>query len=233
MEAQPTAGGGVTTLLLDCLGTLVRLDAPGDHLRTALEVRLGVDVGAQDAAAAMRAEIAFYRPRMHAARDAETLARLRRACAGVVRAALPALGDAPIELVQAALLDALRFEAFDDAAPALRRWRAAGLRLVVVSNWDASLPEVLEGTGLLRLVDGWVASAVVGAAKPDPLPVRRGLELAGARPQEAWLVGDTPEADVGAARAAGVVPVLVDRTGDGHVPDRTVRVVDSLSALPF
>ena len=41
------------------------------------------------------------------------------------------------------------------------------MRLVVVSNWDVSLHERLAETGLAPLVDGAVASAEVGAAKPD------------------------------------------------------------------
>ncbi len=198
----------------------------------ALRERLGVHVTPAAADAAMRAEIAFYRPRMHTASDAGSLARLRRACAGVVRAALPALAGVAEEAVLDALLAALRFRAFPDAAPALRRWRAAGLRLVVVSNWDASLPEVLERTGLAPLVDGWVASAVVGAAKPDPRPVRAGLRLAGVAAGEAWLVGDTPAADVAGARAAGVRPVLIDRTGSAAGADAVTSLDDVLPSLP-
>ena len=55
-----------------------------------------------------------------------------------------------------------------------------GIRLVVVSNWDVSLHERLAETGLAPLLDGAVASAELGAAKPDPAIFARGLELAGA-----------------------------------------------------
>ena len=51
---------------------------------------------------------------------------------------------------------------------------------MVVSNWDVSLHERLAETGLAPLVDGAVASAELGAAKPDPAIFARGLELAGA-----------------------------------------------------
>ena len=43
----------------------------------------------------------------------------------------------------AALLAALRFAAYPDAAAALTAARARGARVIVVSNWDASLPRVL------------------------------------------------------------------------------------------
>ena len=36
-------------------------------------------------------------------------------------------------------MGSLRFEPFDDVAPALTQLRNRGLKLVVVSNWDASL----------------------------------------------------------------------------------------------
>ena len=55
-------------------------------------------------------------------------------------------------------------------AGARRAGARAGLRLVVVSNWDVSLHEVLARTGLTPLLDGAVTSAEVGAAKPDPAP---------------------------------------------------------------
>src|SRR4051794_5873307 len=206
MAGQPTP----RALLLDCLGTLLRLDPPAPRLRAALLARTGLDIAPPAAEAAMRAEIAYYRAHLHEAVDRPALDDLRDRCSEVVRAALPALAPVPAATVRAALLEALRFEPFPDVVPALGALRAAGVRLVVVSNWDVSLHEVLARTGLDVLLDGAVASAEVGAAKPDPRPVLRGLEVAGAAPAEAWLVGDTPEADVEGARAAGVEPVLVD-----------------------
>ena len=50
--------------------------------------------------------------------------------------------------VAGALLAALRFRAFPEAPAVLRALRARGARLVVVSNWDVSLHDVLERTGL-------------------------------------------------------------------------------------
>jgi putative hydrolase of the HAD superfamily len=224
MAAQPTP----RAVLLDCLGTLVRLEPPAPRLRAGLRAHAGVEVDEAAADAAMRAEIAFYRAHMDEAVDAAALSDLRDRCARVVREAL-GLRGVPHPAVRAALLEALKFTPFDDVPGALAALRARGVRLVVVSNWDVSLHEVLARTGLAGLVDGAVSSAEVGAAKPDPAPVRRGLELAGVGPRDAWLVGDTPDADVRAAQAAGVRPVLLDRTGDARVPG--VATVPSLADL--
>ncbi len=54
-----------------------------------------------------------------------------------------------------------------------------------------------------------------GRLKPDPAPVRRALELLGVR--SAWMIGDKPD-DMGAARAAGVVPLGV--SSPGETPER-------------
>jgi putative hydrolase of the HAD superfamily len=212
MGAQPTA------LLLDCLGTLVRLEPPAPRLAAAL----GTPLEATERA--VRAEIAFYRAHMHEAVDRTALADLRRRCAHVVQ---EHLGGA-IDRVESALLDALVFTPYPDTVPALEHLRARGIRLVVVSNWDVSLHEVLDRTGLTPLLDGAVSSAEVGAAKPDPAIVLRGLELAGTT--DAWLVGDT-EADVGAARAAGLTPILIDR-GSGPANNPQLQRISRLTELP-
>jgi putative hydrolase of the HAD superfamily len=191
-------------ILLDCLGTLVRLEPPAPRLAAAL----GVPPAAAERA--IRAEIAYYRAHMDSAGDAVSLAHLRARCAALVSAEL----GVPCSVDQ--LLGALSFVAFDDAAPALTALREEGIRLVVVSNWDVSLHEVLERTGLSALLDGAISSAEAGAAKPDPLPVRLALRLAGVAADAAWLVGDTA-ADVGAARAAGVRPMLLARGGGGDI----------------
>ena len=209
-------------VLLDALGTLISFDPPAPRLRLALRERLGIDVSLQDADAAMRAEIAYYRQHLHEGRDAASLAGLRSRCAAAMG---PVLGvDVPV----GALLDALHFFAYPDAAPTLRELRAAGLRTVVVSNWDHSLHERLQETGLADLVDGALASAEVGSAKPDGAIFAAALELAGTG--DAWHVGDTVEADVQGALGAGLRPVLIARGKDVSAPDG-VPVIDSLAAL--
>ena len=202
--------GGQSTpraILFDALGTLLDFEPPGPHLRAALRDRTGTDVGEQGAEDAIRKEIAYYRAHLHEGRDPESLLDLRIRCAEAMELpfATPVVLDA--------LLASLRFHAYEDSAPALRALRAAGIRTVVVSNWDWSLHERLRETGLADLVDGALASAEVGSAKPDGMIFAAALELAGARPEETWHVGDTPEADVEGARAAGIRPLLIARGG--------------------
>jgi putative hydrolase of the HAD superfamily len=212
-------------VLLDALGTLLTFEPPAPHLRTALHERHGVEVGEAVAAEAIRAEIAYYRAHLHEGRDAASLADLRRRCAAAMA---PVLGfDPGVETLMAAL----HFRAYPDVAPALRELRALGLRLVVVSNWDASLHERLEETGLAGLVDGAVASAELGHAKPDGAIFAHALALAGAGPEAAVHAGDSPDADVAGALAAGIRAVLVARNG-APAANAGVPVIASLAELP-
>ena len=196
-------------IFLDALGTLIRLVEPWPPLRELLRERHGVEVGLADARRAMLVEMDYYRRNCIRARDTKSLHTLRLECAELLRGEL-SLALSAEDLVPV-LLDALRFEPYEDVVPALRRWRADGLRLVVVSNWDISLHEVLRRTGLRELLDGVVCSAEVGAAKPDPAIFQAALELAGLAPADVVHIGDSPEEDVAGALAAGIRSLLLRR----------------------
>ena len=224
-EATPS---GVRAVLLDALGTLVRLEPPVPRLRAELRRRAGVEVDEDTAARGFAAEIEYYLAHHLEGRDADALEALRDRCARAMTAAMGLERLDPAAARQA-MLASLEFTAFPDAVPALRELRARGLRLVVASNWDCSLPEWLVRAGLMDLLDGAASSAVAGAAKPDPAVFREALRLAGVPPGEAVHVGDSPENDVQGARAAGIRAILVAREGD---PPARVDSVSSLSELP-
>ena len=215
-------------VLLDALGTLVRLEPPAPRLRAELRRIGGIDVGEEAAERAFRAEIAYYLEHHLEGRDEASLEDLRVRCGAVIARELREHGLDPAGARQA-LLSSLEFTAFDDAAPALRALREGGARLVVASNWDSSLPEVLRTAGLLDLVDDVVSSAVVGRAKPAPEVFFEALRRAGATPDEALHVGDSAENDVRGARAAGVRAVLLAREG---APPGGVDSVRSLAEVP-
>jgi putative hydrolase of the HAD superfamily len=196
----------VKAILLDALGTLIGFEPPAPHLQAELRSR-GHAISADEAERAIRAEITYYRAHLDEGRDAASLHDLRVRCAAAMDL------DVPAAVALDALLASLRFFAYPDSAPTLRALRERGIRLVVVSNWDWSLHERLSQTGLTPLLDGALSSAEVGAAKPDPAIFAAALRVTGTSPEETWHVGDTPEADVEGARAAGLRPVLIARDG--------------------
>lgn len=193
-------------MLLDALGTLVELEPPWTHLAAALGVE--ADEGM---VRAFEAEMRYYREHSDEGRDADSLADLRRRCAAILSRELGR--EIPVET----MMGAIRFRPFPDAPPALSELRGVGLTLVCVSNWDCSLPQVLERCGIGRLLDGVVTSAEAGARKPDRAIFERGLELAGCGAADALYVGDTPAEDLDGAGSAGIRAMLIDRDGGGDI----------------
>lgn len=108
-----------------------------------------------------------------------------------------------------------RWKVHDDVEPAMRRLKARGMALGVISNWDRRLVGLLDGLGLGELLDTVVSSADVGLRKPDPRIFELACERLGVRPQEAAHVGDHHYADVLGAQTAGMLAVLVSRHDDG------------------
>jgi len=216
----------VRAVLLDALGTLVELQPPAPRLRRLLR-ESGFEVTEESAAAGFAAEIAYYLDRHLDGSDPKRLERLRDRCAEEMRKALdiPGLDHAT---ARRAMLGSLEFTAYPDVAPALEELRVRGLTLIVVSNWDCSLPDWLAPAGILELVDGVVSSAEVGAAKPSPRVFERALAVAGVEAAEALHVGDNVDNDVEGAAAAGVRGVLLQREGD---PPRGVEAISSLEEL--
>ncbi len=205
-------------VFLDALGTIVELDSPWDHLADAL----GVEADKQ-LVGAVRKEMAFYKQHAHEGVDAQSLAELRARCADVLSFELDREVSVPT------MMDSIRFEAAADASPALASLRKRSLTLVCVSNWDVSLPDVLERCGLAASFDAVVTSAGSGARKPDPAIFEAALELAGCRAGEALHVGDTAEEDVAGAKAAGVPCLLLDRDGGGDIASLS-EIEEHLSA---
>jgi putative hydrolase of the HAD superfamily len=225
MSALPNPEG-TRALLLDAMGTLVRLVPPVPGLARAL-AGAGYPNSDERVAAAMRDEIAYYR-RHHLEGGTPAAVRgLRAACAGVLANGLERAPPVP-ELTQL-LVDALKFEAFPDALPLLRRLRNRSIRIAVVSDWDCTLAEHLDRLGVGAWIEEVVVSAVVGVAKPDPRIFAAALERLGVPPEFAVVCGDDPVRDMAGAHAAGIRGVLIDR--EGRYPDRGSRVVtlDDLS----
>lgn len=210
----------------DAFGTLVRMDPPAPVL-AALLADAGYEVDDRVVEAALREEIAHYRARMHVGGDAAGLDALRAECGAVLSRALGAAGPGPDEAT-GMLLASLRFRLHDDALPALDALAARGTRVAVVSNWDCALPHHLERLGVADRFTAIVASAAVGAAKPDPAIFLHAVRAAGVQPGDALHVGDRRAEDLDGARAAGLDALLLDRHGDEDGPE----VIRSLAQVP-
>jgi putative hydrolase of the HAD superfamily len=238
IEARLSGETRVRAVLLDGLGTLVALDPPWPAFAEQLQREHGILLTPAEAEWAFASEMAYYRAHHPEGRDSDTLAALRRRCAEVLHAALPpfaALRLSPAEL-HSAMLAALRFRAHPDALATLPLLRARGITLVVVSNWDISLPAVLDDLGLRELLDGVLTSAQFGLRKPAPELFRAALEIAGVVPEEALHVGDELREDILGARAVGISAVLlrrVPRPAGRLAAPAGVPTIASLAQLPW
>jgi putative hydrolase of the HAD superfamily len=113
------------------------------------------------------------------------------------------------------------------------RARRAGAHVVVVSNWDVSLAEVLERVGLAPLIDAVVTSAAVGAAKPSPAIFAHALALAGVTAQAALHVGDSLDEDVRGAAGCGIPVVLLRRGAPAAAAPDGVATIGGLAELDW
>jgi putative hydrolase of the HAD superfamily len=219
----------VQAVLLDALGTLVGLEPPAPRLRERLLGLAGVEVDEETAARGFGAEISYYLAHHLDGGDPDGLEDLRARCAREMARAMDLDERLDPGLARRVMLESLEFSPYPDVAPALRELRDLGLRLVVVSNWDCSLPWWLERAGLAQLLDGTVSSAAVGQAKPARAVFAEGLRVASVGPEQALHVGDSLEADVEGAHGLGLRALLLVREGE---PPAGVRAIRSLAELP-
>ncbi len=82
---------------------------------------------------------------------------------------------------------------------------------VVTNGTVAQQERKLRHTGLDREVAGWVVSEGVGLRKPDPAIFRVAAARAGQSLDGAMMIGDSAQADIGGARAAGLPAVWLHR----------------------
>jgi putative hydrolase of the HAD superfamily len=115
------------------------------------------------------------------------------------------------------------WEVLPGVRPALAAVAARGLPQAVVSNFDGRLAPLLDGLGLGPFATV-VTSAQVGAAKPDPAPLRAAAAALGVPGSALLHIGDSQREDGGAAAAAGarwlavegvIDPGTIERACDG------------------
>jgi putative hydrolase of the HAD superfamily len=98
-----------------------------------------------------------------------------------------------------------------EVALRLGELRRSGWRVAVVTNGPPSQRVKVERCGLAPLVDVVVVSDELGVSKPDRRIFEAAARLAGSEIEGAWLVGDSPDADIAAAVGMGIPGVWLRR----------------------
>jgi putative hydrolase of the HAD superfamily len=142
---------------------------------------------------------------------------------------VPEPGDLPQRLY-AEFIRHDTYRLYPDSLPALEALRARGVLLGVISNWEEWLEQLLLHLEIHTYFQSTTISGRAGLEKPDPRIFALALESLGVAPEEAAHVGDSVRHDVAGARAAGLLPVLIDR--GGNVPPGDYLRVTDLTDLP-
>ncbi|MBN1245649.1 HAD family hydrolase [Candidatus Bathyarchaeota archaeon] len=109
-------------------------------------------------------------------------------------------------------------------------------KLGIVSNF--AIPEcvdkLLEQHGLDKLFDVVVVSGAVNKRKPSPEIFQKALEKLGVNAENAVFVGDTVDADIIGAKAAGMKVIFIERRvqkeAEQACPNQTIKSLSELLA---
>jgi HAD superfamily hydrolase (TIGR01549 family) len=100
-----------------------------------------------------------------------------------------------------------------EVSNALLDARRAGWKIAIVtnsSNIELQLAKI-RAVEITPLVDAIVVSGAEGIRKPDPRLLRLAADRCGHSLEDAWMIGDSPDHDIGASAAAGIHSVWLSR----------------------
>lgn len=224
---------GIQAITFDAYGTLLSMDRPFQRLAQGLR-KAGLDVPVESAKEAFLHEAAYYKQHHLEAADFESLLELRYRCAEILFSRLAQLGYAirlPQETKLKVLMDSIKFDIYGDVTAILAWCKMRGIATGVISNWDCSLPQVLQGLLKQHAFQAVVVSACEGIAKSDPALYLKAAEALDLSPSAILHVGNEKEADYYKAGQAGFGALLLDR--EGRHPCEREPCIQTLSQLPI
>lgn len=124
------------------------------------------------------------------------------------------------------------WQMYPDVLPTLQALRASKkYTLGAISDWSRSLGPIFQRLRLNTYFDCLLISSVTGHAKPSTVLYETALERANTVADYAIHVGDSYTLDVLGARAAGMIPVLLDRKRQIKQAQVDCLLIHSLSEL--
>lgn len=129
-----------------------------------------------------------------------------------------------------------RSRLYEDTVPTLKKLRAEGYKIAIVSNTTWGSPaflwrEEIERLGLSKYTDAAVFCRDVGWRKPAKQIFEYTLEKLRALPQDCVFVDDDPRWDMVGPRNVGITPIIIDRKRIAqHVEEASC--ISSLYELP-
>lgn len=105
------------------------------------------------------------------------------------------------------------FKPDGEVSTSLSDARGAGWKIAIVtnsSNVELQLAKI-RAVEIAQLVDEIVVSGAEGVRKPNPRLLRLAADRCGNTLEDAWMIGDNPDHDIGAAVAAAIHSVWLNR----------------------
>jgi putative hydrolase of the HAD superfamily len=106
------------------------------------------------------------------------------------------------------------WELYAEVPVVLEALREKKVRMVVISNWDDRLPQLLAELKVAHFFEAIVFSAGVGVEKPCAPIFERALAELGLPPEQVVHVGDKLREDVEGARGVGMQSIHLNREGN-------------------
>lgn len=226
----------VNAIFFDAAGTLFTVNGSVGAIYAGLARKYGKDVSVGDLEAGFRHSFATAPPMAFpGATLAQTSTLEKQWWRNLVQQVFAGLGSFPQfdEYFEALFQFFARAEAwvlYAETLATLAQLKERGLTVGVISNFDSRLLGLLDGLSVSPFVDAVVISTQAGAAKPAREIFTQALARVGVSAENAIHIGDSYEADVVGAQAAGLTPVFLDRRMQGQ-ESTAYRTVGDLSGL--
>jgi putative hydrolase of the HAD superfamily len=206
----------IRAILFDAAGTLLYLTKTvGDHY-ACVGRQVGLDLDAQQLDRAFHTawQQMPHRPAINGPRQDDDKGWWRDLVGRVFDQVAPSLSkldrDNFFEIAYEHFAEAGVWELYPEVTEVLEQLRSR-FQLAVISNFDGRLRLILQNLGISKYFDHVFISSELGADKPDPQIFRRALEIIHLDANEVLEVGDDPERDWKAAKAAGLSIFRLDR----------------------
>lgn len=135
--------------------------------------------------------------------------------------------DPQADGLYARLIDPDQWTPYPDTAEVLSRLSEQGVKVGVISNIAFDIRPAFDRLDISKHVDEFLLSYLEEVIKPDPKIFLRACERLGVAPEEALMVGDSEEADGGAA-GVGCQVAIVDPAPTAERPTGLIDAVGDL-----
>ena len=206
----------IKAIFFDAVGTLFRLTKTVGDNYAYVGHEVGLDLDARSLERAFHAawQQMPRRPAIDGPRENDDKSWWRELVGYVFDQVAPSLSELDrdnfFEVAYEHFAEAGVWELYPEV-PGVLEELAPRFRLAVISNFDGRLRLILQHLGISNYFSYIFISSELGADKPDPEIFRRALNLIDLKANEGLHVGDDPERDWKAAKAAGLLVFRLDR----------------------